>query len=80
MTNKERMSQIGEVMDELVKLGFKANHLNPLKWDNFINFANNTTTAKRVNIFFGLEIVNVDHWTYGYTSPTWRQDIINQVK
>lgn len=78
--NARRMLTIGIVQDELVKLGFKPNSSNPAKWDNFVAFASNTTTVKRINIFFGLELVNVSNRTYSYNSPTLRKDVINKVK
>lgn len=78
--NARRMLEIGVLQDELVKLGFKPNSSNPSKWDNFINFATNTNTIKRVNIFFGLKLVNIFNWTYSYDSPTWQQDVLTKVK
>lgn len=77
--NARRMLEIGVMQDELVKLGFKPNSSNPAKWDNFVAFASNTATVKRINIFFGLELVNVSNRTYGYNSPTLREDVINKV-
>ena len=78
--NARRMLEIGIVQDELVKLGFKPNLSNPAKWDNFITFASNTATVKRVNIFFGIDVINVSNRTYDYYSPTFHEDVINKVK
>jgi hypothetical protein len=79
MTNKERMNQIGEVMDELAKLGFEIGddiHILFLtddgSCDDFhIEFTNNAAWA-----------IHEDYkpFSFPYESTNWQQDLLNKVK
>jgi len=89
MTNKERMSQIGEVMDELVKLGFKPFQEEeheaeimyfrlPIGNDESIEVNFNGTVEVGIGMFWCSDLTSKSE--YAYTSPTWQEDLINRVK
>ena len=83
MTNKERMSQIGEVMDELVKLGFNFEPFCNEFDDDYskIHFDLHKLSNKQGDqIVFFNDYISTFFGVLEYTSPTWQEDLINRVK
>lgn len=78
MTNKERMSQIGEIMDEFVKLGFRTFMNNPFSMHGnglliifnaiWIEIREDSETGELLD-----DSVTID-------SPTWQQDLLAKVR
>lgn len=71
MTNKERMSQIGEMMDELVELGFERYH----------PYLSCFIIPKIMIDFDEDKVILVNHdIRFAYSSPTWQEDLLTKVK
>lgn len=87
--NTYKMMQIGEVMDELVKLGFKPfqeeEHETeimyfrlPIGNDESIEVNFRGTVEVGIGMFWCSDLTSKSE--YAYTSPNWQEDLINRVK
>lgn len=83
--NAKRMMQIGEVMDELVKLGFE---FTPIP--NYGLDVISICCMRNHNIYVGIhrDVIATSRvidkcpvdFEYYYTSPTWQQDLLAKVR
>lgn len=73
--NARRMLEIGQVMDELVNLGWL--HMNTEEFHFNHGYTSIYFYGKCATMFCDDNDVEID---FEYTSPTWKRDIVNAIK
>lgn len=77
--NTYKMMQIGEVMDELVELGFRATSDKLIPWYVMMVKGILIDCSFQKDMVVLYEPISGGDGFY-YTSPTWQEDLINRVK
>jgi hypothetical protein len=80
MTNKERMNQIGELMDKLIELGFKFGVLTLSTMNRDCE-----DKSKYLSIYFSDDNIVIIDWLGNVIFenkylPNWQQDVLNKLK
>lgn len=82
MTNKERMSKIGDMMDELVSLGFYEDGINRCKYMYKTPQATNKGLILGEEVYFSYDYVCIinRNFKFDYKSSNCKDDLILCVK
>ena len=83
--NARRLLEIGIVQDELVKLGFEAEHHSPsAEFKSIYSFMFNKSSCSWIycNIYFSDRFAHINGtlFKFYYTSPAWQEDLLTCVK
>lgn len=83
--NARRLLEIGIVQDELVKLGFEAEHHSPsAEFKRIYSFMFNKSSCSWIycNIYFSDRFAHINGtlFKFYYTSPAWQEDLLTCVK